>query len=60
MVKKKRWISTGQAAEIVGYSPDHFREKFKSLIPHRVFQHGHYRWDREAVVKLAQDNVSGG
>ena len=47
------WISTGQAAKLLGYSPDHFREKFAGLIPRRRVFGGHYRWLASAVLELA-------
>lgn len=46
------WISTGQAANILGFSPDHFREKFEGIIPSRRYLGGHHRWLAAAVLAL--------
>lgn len=47
------WIRTGKAAAILGYSRDHFREKFEGVIPSRKLPGGHYRWLESAVKRLA-------
>ena len=47
------WISTGEAARLLGYSRDQFRRKFQGVIPHRRIDGGHLRWLREAVERLA-------
>ncbi len=49
----QEWISTGKAAAILGYSRDHFREKFEGIIPSRKLPGGHYRWLESAVKRLA-------
>lgn len=46
------WISTGKAAALLGYSRDHFREKFEGLIPHRRIGNGHLRWLASEVQRL--------
>lgn len=48
------WISTGKAASLLGYSRDHFREKFEDVIPCRRVGNGHYRWLESAVLALLQ------
>ena len=47
------WISTGKAARLMGYSRDHFREKFTGVIPSRRLEKGHTRWLASAVHELA-------
>ena len=51
------WISTGKAAAILGYSRDHFREKFLGVIPSNRIYGGHLRWLESAVVKLAEHQL---
>lgn len=51
------WISTGKAAQILGYSRDHFRRKFEGLIPSRRYPGGNYRWLAAAVHRLAQETA---
>lgn len=48
------WISTGKAAKILGYNPDHFRDKFLGIIPSRRLPGGHHRWLASAVEELAE------
>lgn len=48
------WISTGKAASLLGYSRDHFREKFEEVLPCRRVGNGHYRWLESAVLALLQ------
>ena len=50
------WITTGTAAQILGYSPGHFRKKFEGLIPCQRIDGGYRRWLRESVERLAQDS----
>lgn len=57
MTVESVWIRTGEAATILGYSRDHFREKFIDLIPHRRFPSGQYQWSREVVLRLASQAV---
>ena len=56
MVITLEWISTGKAAAMLGYCPDHFREKFfdafKSDNSVMRLPSGHCRWLLEAVVRL--------
>lgn len=52
----QEWISTGKAAAILGYSRDHFREKFEGIIPSRKLPGGHYRWLESAVKHLAAES----
>lgn len=52
------WISTGKAARLLGYSPDHFRRKFMGIIPSQRIPGCHRRWLREAVEKLARGDDS--
>lgn len=47
-----RWISTGKAAKLLGYCPDHFVRKFDGIIPSRRTGGGHRRWMVEAVTAL--------
>ena len=54
---QQEWISTGKAARILGYSPDHFREKFTGLIPSHRPVGCHTRWLESAVRELAQEPV---
>lgn len=49
----KTWISTGEAADRLGYSRDHFREKFQGVIPFRRQPGGHFRWLAVAVEEAA-------
>ncbi len=53
----QEWISTGKAAAILGYSRDHFREKFEGIIPSRKLPGGHYRWLESAVKHLGAQAV---
>lgn len=48
-------ISTGVAAQMLGYSPGHFREKFKGVIPSRKLPGGYRKWLRSAVEELAAE-----
>ena len=48
------WISTGKAAKILGYCPDHFVRKFEGVIPSRRTDGGHHRWLASAVEELAE------
>lgn len=49
------WISTGDAARLMGYSPSHFREKFEGVIPsRRPPGGGNRKWDEEAVKALLE------
>lgn len=50
----EKWISTGKAAKLLGFSPDHFREKFEGIIPSRRYFGGHHRWLTSAVQELAE------
>lgn len=53
------WISTGKAARLLGFSPDHFREKFEGIIPSRRLFGGHHRWLASAVYELAEPPKGG-
>lgn len=50
----QEWISTGEAAETLGYNPDAFRRKFDGIIPTRKFKGGYRKWLKIAVEKLAK------
>lgn len=47
------WISTGKAAKLLGYNPDHFVRKFEGIIPMRRSEGGHRRWLASAVHQAA-------
>ena len=49
------WISTGKAAKMLGYSRDHFREKFEGVIPARKPPGCHIRWLASAVEALLHE-----
>ena len=49
------WISTGAAAQMLGYSAGHFREKFDGVIPSRRLPGGYRKWLRSAVEQLAAE-----
>lgn len=53
-VNRKRWVTTAEAAALLGYCPDHFRRKFEPYIPTLRIFGGHLRWDREAIEKLVE------
>lgn len=61
MNKVEDWISTGDAARMLGYSPEHFRNKFDGMIPCRRYKVngklGHRKWLRAAVLKLRDDDA---
>jgi hypothetical protein len=57
MSQDQDWISTGKAAKLLGYSRDHFREKFEGIIPSRRFLGGHIQWLEAAVRELAGTGV---
>ena len=46
------WISSGEAARMLGYSRGQFVAKFDGLIPSIRIGNGHRRWLKEAVEKL--------
>ena len=50
------WISTGKAAAMLGYCPDHFREKFYEALRAEgaamKLPSGHRRWLLVAVIRL--------
>lgn len=55
---QSEWISTGEAARLLGYkSRDGFRIKFMGIIRAMRLPSGHYRWDRAQVLKLRDDSV---
>lgn len=49
----QQWISTGKAAQLLGYTPEHFVRKFEGLIPSMRLGGGHRRWLASAVNELA-------
>lgn len=53
------WISTGRANQIlnIGICDDTFRDKFKDSIPWMLTPGGKVRWNRQAVLELAQGRV---
>jgi hypothetical protein len=57
MITPSEWISTGKAAALLGYCPDHFRAKFFDAFHAEGtvmrLPSGHCRWKREAVARLA-------
>lgn len=53
----EKWITTGEASKILGYSPEHFRNKFDGLIPCFRLGKGHRRWLRAAVEELRDVNM---
>lgn len=51
---EQEWISTGKAAAMLGYTPQHFREKFDGVIQSRRVGGGHRRWWAPAIQRLIQ------
>lgn len=52
--EEQEWISTGKAAAMLGYSPQHFREKFSGVIQARRVAGGHRRWWAPAILRLLE------
>ena len=52
------WITTSEAAALLGYSPEHFRRKFAGLIPCLRMGQSNRRWDKAAVLALLSENVA--
>ena len=54
------WISTGDAARMMGYSTAWFRKKFEGRIPCRRFmldgKPGHRKWLKAAVERLCAES----
>ena len=48
----ENWISTGKAAKILGYCPDHFLRKFEEVLPNLRLPGGHHRWLESAILDL--------
>lgn len=51
------WITTGEAAALLGYNLDHFRRKFRGVIASRRIGTGDIKWDRDAVIRLLDDST---
>lgn len=54
------WIKTGPAAALLGYSPEHFRNKFDGLIPCKRYRSttgapGCRMWYRPAILQLLSE-----
>lgn len=48
------WITTGEAARMLGYTPQHFIRKFEGLLPSRRVDGGYRKWLRAAVEEVAR------
>jgi len=56
--QKSEWISTGEAARLLGYkSRDGFRLKFLGIITAMRLPSGHLRWKLSEVEKLRDDGI---
>lgn len=57
-----RWISTGEAAQMLGYSRTQFWRKFRDKIPHIRIGSGNYRWSQgaiEALIRRSEGVIDG-